>query len=208
MPLEIFERFDLEPLSKWVVFDEYALYDANLLIMFRRYVQFEEEDHVWIFISQNRQQFRLQSITAQKSNTATVSMTQAPWSRKSFTTHIVGCGYHRYFITKVWAASDHESALCGREHWSRLIPVGKYTSANRTGGPPPSRIHHTVGVCRRSITRSTHRAGRISARPRSGWVSFEHTTKTHATACQLQSPLHNADIITTQKSTTFLARIY
>ena len=135
MPLEIFERFDLEPLSKWVVFDEYALYDANLLIMFRRYVQFEEEDHVWIFISQNRQQFRLQSITAQKSNTATVSMTQAPWSRKSFTTHIVGCGYHRYFITKVWAASDHESALCGREHWSRLIPVGKYTSANRTGGP-------------------------------------------------------------------------
>ena len=167
MPLEIFERFDLEPLSKWVVFDEYALYDANLLIMFRRYVQFEEEDHVWIFISQNRQQFRLQSITAQKSNTATVSMTQAPWSRKSFTTHIVGCGYHRYFITKVWAASDHESALCGREHWSRLIPVGKYTSAHRAGRPPWVQTqHHQV-----------HPPRRITARLRSGWVSFSTQLK-------------------------------
>ena len=31
------------------------------------------------------------------------------------------CGHHRYSITKVWAASADASAMCGREHWPRLI---------------------------------------------------------------------------------------
>ena len=30
------------------------------------------------------------------------------------------CGYHRYFLIKVWAAGAHESALCRREHWPWL----------------------------------------------------------------------------------------
>ena len=31
------------------------------------------------------------------------------------------CGDHRYSITKVWAAIADASAMCGREHWLRLI---------------------------------------------------------------------------------------
>ena len=43
------------------------------------------------------------------------------WETRS-ASRIRHCGYHRYYLTKVWAASAHASALCRQEHWPRLKP--------------------------------------------------------------------------------------
>ena len=42
-------------------------------------------------------------------------------SNVSSASSVSHCGYHRYFVTKVWAASADAPAMCGREHWPRLI---------------------------------------------------------------------------------------